>query len=142
MPSLLPWKLTAKPTKVCIDFVISAAKLYADKDIYCCHCAAAMIDKAKEVLGDADSITRLPEENLAIFKEIQRVAKELEAAKLELAQAKDELTSLTNKNASTVQDLKDQLSRRQDESTAVDEKLLGITYAYFIYLLCQQNAYS
>ena len=61
-----------------------------------------MIDKAKEVLGDADSITRLREENLAVFKESQRVAKELEAAKLELAQPKEELTSLANKNASTI----------------------------------------
>ena len=86
-----------------------------------------MIDKAKEVLGDAVSITRLREENLVVFKESQRVSTELEKVKLELAKAKEELTSLANKNASTVQDLKDQLSRRQDESTAMDDKLLGKT---------------
>ena len=45
--------------------------------------------------------------------------------KLELSKAKEELTSLANENANAMQDLKDQLSRRQDESTAVDDKLLG-----------------
>ena len=83
-----------------------------------------MIDKAKEVLGNVDSITMLREENAAIYKESQRVSKELEEAKCELAKAKEDLTSLANKTASTIHDLKDQLSRRQDESTSVDEKLL------------------
>ena len=87
--------------------------------------ALAMIDKAKEILGDADSVTRLREENLAVVKESQRVSKELDQVKLELSKTKEELTSLANKNASAVQDLKDQLSRRHDESTAVDDKLLG-----------------
>ena len=69
--------------------------------------ALAMIDKAKEILGDADSVTRLREENLAVFKESQRVSKELDQVKLELSKAKEEITSLANKNASAVQDLKD-----------------------------------
>ena len=87
--------------------------------------ALDMIDKAKEILGDADSVTRLREENLAVFKESQRVSKELDQVKLELSKAKEEITSLANKNASAVQDLMDQLSRRHDESTVVDENLLG-----------------
>ena len=84
-----------------------------------------MIDKAKEVLGNADSIAKLREESPAALKESQCISKELEAVKLELSKAKEELTSLANEKANAVQDLKDQLSRRQDESTAVDDKLLG-----------------
>ena len=84
-----------------------------------------MIDKEKEVLGDVGNITMLHEENAAVFMESHRVSKELEETKQELAKAKEDLKSLADKNASIVQDLKDQLSRRQDEATAVDDKLLS-----------------
>ena len=69
-----------------------------------------MIDKAKEVLGNVGSVTMLHEENAAVFKESHRVSKELEEAKRELAKAKEDLTCLANKNASAIQDLKDQLA--------------------------------
>ena len=84
-----------------------------------------MIDNAKEVLGNVGSINMLREENAAVFKESQRISKELEETKRDLAKAREELSSLAIKNASALQDLKDQLSQRQDESTVVDEKLLG-----------------
>ena len=107
------------------SLVVSATKFCANKDIDCCLFALAMIDKAKEVLGNIDSIAQLREENSAALKESQRVSKELEAVKLELSKAKEELTSLANENANAMQDLKDQLSRRQDESIVVYDKLLG-----------------
>ena len=84
----------------------------------------AIIDKAKEVLGDIACVTMLCEENVAIYKESQWVSEELEQVKRELAKAKEDFPSLADKNAKTVQDLNGQLSRRQDESTAVDDKQL------------------
>ena len=72
----------------------------------------AIIDKAKEVLGDIGSVTMLREENAAVYKESQQVSKEREQIKRELAKAKEDLLSLADKYTKTVQDLNDQLSRR------------------------------
>ena len=84
--------------------------------------ALAEVKKALAATGDIQNLRR---ENLALFKDNQKLKEDLEATKMTLAETQKSAKEQADRDAESIRLLQDNLEARLAETTAIDNELLS-----------------
>ena len=81
--------------------------------------------EAKKALVDTADVQNLRNENLALFKDYQKLKEELETTQLSLAETRKSAKEQADREAESISLLQDNLEARLAEPKAVDDELLS-----------------
>ena len=107
--------------------------------------------EAKRALAETGDVQNLRRENLALFKDNQKLKGELEATQLFLAETRKSAKEQADRDAESISLLQDNLEARLAETKAVDDELLSKYIAFhpvplnriflilFVFSICRPN---
>ena len=102
-------------------------------------------------MADTGDVQNLRNENLALFKDYQKLKEELEATQLSLAETRKSAKEQADRDAESISLLQDNLEARLAETKAVDDELLRKYNAFhpvplnriclisFVFSVCRPN---